>query len=466
MAYMKLLFLTIALLYMGVVGLGQNRVATIDSLLMALHQAKKLNGNVLIAEKGEVIYSRSFGIANEATQQPLNELSIFELASCSKQFTAMAILMLHEKGKLQLDDPMARFIPELAFYQGVTIRHLLHHTSGLPDYMELMERSFDKSTIATNEDIIALFSKTQPPPVFAPNTQYEYSNTGYALLASIIQKASGLSYKEYLQQQIFTPLHMTHSFVHTRRYAPRQVANYAYGYLYDAASNKYLLPDSVAETRMVIWLDGIVGDGCVNATVVDLLKWDRALYTNQLLTKSGMQHLFEVATLNNQSKTQYGMGWAIEDHAIFGKIVSHSGGWPGYVTYIERHISNDKTIIILQNHQNVTIPAKSIRQALYKLPLPVEKTRKEITLPADKLQKLVGTYEIDKALAVNITLQNNQLFAQLTGQQALPLFAESELFFFLKVVDAQIEFTKNEQGEIVKLTIFQNGNTLAATRLK
>ena len=458
--------LTITILLIGQISFGQNRVQKIDSLLTAIHSRGKLNGNILIAEKGKVVYKKSFGIANEEAKQKLNENSIFELASCSKQFTALAIMILKEKGKLNLDDNISKFIPELAFYNSITIRHLLNHTGGLPDYMELMDSLFDKTKIATNKDIITIFAKSQPKISFEPNTKYEYSNTGYALLASIIEKASGETYKTYLQKAIFQPLKMKSTFVHTRRFAPKKINNYAFGYVYSDSLKQYFLPDNLEETKMVIWLDGIVGDGCVNSNVYDLLKWDRALYTNKLLSKEGMNEIFQVATLNDKTQTKYGFGWEIDDNPDFGKIVSHSGGWPGYVTYIDRHITNDRTIIILQNHNNVAIPIKSIRNILYNKPLPTKKDRKEITLTSEQLQKFVGVYEVEKDFEIKISLTNNQLFAQLTGQNAFQIFAESELFFFLKVVDAQLQFEKNEKDEVVKLFLLQNGNKLEAKKIK
>lgn len=462
---MRHLLFAVLVILLGQTTLAQDRIKKLDSLLISMYNAEKLNGNILIAEKGNVIYKKSFGNANEATQQKLNENSIFELASCSKQFTAMAIMILKEKGKLKLDDHFSKYIPELSNYKNITIRNLLNHTSGLPDYMELMDSLFDKSKIATNNDIITLFSKVKPQTLFEPNSKYEYSNTGYALLASIIERVSGQSFAIFLQNYIFNPLKMTNSFVYTRRFEPKKIDNYAFGYIYLDSLKKYILPDSLAETNMVIWLDGIVGDGCVNSTINDLLKWDRALYNNTLISKESMNEVFQVATLNNKSTTKYGFGWGIEENEEFGTIVSHSGGWPGYMTYIDRHISNDKTIIILQNHNNVALPVKSIRNILYNKPLPTQKTRKEIQLTAEQLQRYVGTYVIEKNFELNITLNNTQLFARLTGQSALPIYPENELLFFLKVVDAQLQFEKNEKGEIIKLYLLQNGNKVEANRV-
>ncbi len=455
---------TAAFLLITLLSFGQDRVHRIDSLLHALYAKKKINGNFLIAEKGKVIYSHSFGLANEATKDTLNANSIFELASCSKQFTAMAIMMLKEKGKLDLDNPISQYIPELSYYKGVTVRNLLNHTGGLPDYMELMDSLFDKTRIATNKDMIALFGKHHPKPLFEPNTKYEYSNTGYALLASIIEKASGLSYADYLAKSIFRPLQMTSSFVYTRRLSPRKVDNYAYGYVYSDSLKKYVLPDDLKETSMVVWLDGIVGDGCVNSTVNDLLKWDRALYTNTLLSAAGMKQVFETATIKDGSRTDYGFGWAIENNADFGKLTSHSGGWPGYLTYIDRHVDNDRTIIILQNHEAVTVPIKTIRNLLYNKVMPLPKQRTAITLTTAQLEELVGTYTIQEGMDLNISLNKEQLFVQLTGQDPLPLFAESSSALFLKVVDAQLQVERDGKGMITHLFLLQNGNKIKAVR--
>jgi len=456
--------ITIAILLAGQLVFGQDRIGKIDSLLNSAYASKKVNGNFLIAEKGKIIYNKSFGYANEVTKEELNENSVFELASVSKQFSAMAIMKLKENGKLNLYDDLAKFFPELLMYKDVTIRNLLNHTSGLPDYEEIMDSLFDKSKIAVNEDIIDLYAKHKPKLLFEPNTKWKYSNTGYALLASIIEKVSGMEYGDYLSQVIFKPLKMNSTSVFRRRFTSQKIDNYAFGYVYSDSLKKYFLPDDLAETKYVVYLDGIVGDGTVNSTVIDLLKWDRALYTNKLLSTAGMKEVFEVATLKDKSKTKYGFGWGIDENADFGKIVSHSGGWPGYATYIDRHITNDKTIIMLQNHEGVSMPIKSIRNILYNKSIPADRIRKEITLTAEQLQKFVGTYEIEKDVEVKISLAQDQLFAQLTGQKAYPIFAESNMRFFLKVVDAQLQFEQNEKGEIVKVILMQDGSNTEAKR--
>lgn len=361
---MRVKFLFIFLLF-GEITLGQNKIIKVDSLVSSLYKNEKFNGNILIAEKGKIIYNKSFGLANEATKEKLNTNSIFELASCSKQFTAMGIVILKEKEKLNLDDKISKFIPELSYLDEVSIRNLLIHTSGLPDYLPIMDSLWDKSKIATNKDILEIFRKHEPKLLFQPNTKHEYSNTGYVFLATIIERASGLSYGDFLKKYIFRPLKMKNSFVYNRRLSPKKIDNYALGYLYIKSQNKYILPDDYEKTKMVYWIDGVVGDGTVNSTVIDLLKWDRALYSTKLVSKESITEIFTNGILNDKSLSKHGFGWRILETKEYGKIARHSGGWPGYNTYIERDIDNDKTIIILQNHYNVSTPADEIRSILY-----------------------------------------------------------------------------------------------------
>lgn len=452
-------------LFLAITGsaVAQDKIARIDSVFTAMHAKKQFNGNVLIAEKGNVVYQKSFGLRNEETKEALDANSIFELASVSKQFTAMGIVLLEEKGKLKYDDKLSKFFPELGFYKDVTVRHLLNHTGGLPDYMELMEKHWDHNHIATNKDVISLFATVKPAPVFSAGTKYEYSNTGYALLASIIEKASGMTYADLLKKSIFIPLKMDNTFVYTRRYAPKEVKNYAYGYITDLAGKK-VLPDNFAQTNMVVWLDGIVGDGTVNSTTGDLLKWDRALYSDKLVSKKSRELIFSIPVLPNGEKTGYGFGWIIENNKDFGRIAMHTGGWPGYHTFIEREMDNDKTIIVLQNNDTETrMPANTLRRLLYGLPLNVK--RQEAVVPEDKMKTYIGEYELAPGYAMQITYDNG-LKTQLPGQQRFDLFPESETKFFLKVVDAQVEFFKDDIGNVDRIVLYQNGREMPAKKIK
>jgi CubicO group peptidase (beta-lactamase class C family) len=459
--------LTFVLLLLVQFAFGQNRIQKIDSLLTSVYNSGKLNGNVLIAEKGQVIYNRSFGLANEITHERLNENSVFDLGSIGKQFTAMAIVILKEQGKLNYDDKITKYLPELAVYSNLSIRNLLNHTGGLPDILKLNNDPDANEyysanlvgNVATNKDIITFFSQYKPKLKFEPNTRFEYSNTSYVFLASIIEKISGLTYAEYLDKVIFKPLKMNNTLIGNRVLLPNKTNNYAYDYVYSDSLKKFCSPDSLKDIKIIVLLEGIVGDGGVHSTVNDLLKWDRALYTDTLISYSSMKEIFQRAELNNKTKIPYGFGWSLEDNPDFGKTAFHFGGWVGYSTFIERDIDNDKTIIILQNHSPVTFPINELRHIIYNKPY-----RNEITLSSEQLKKLVGIYEIKKDVVLKISFANEQLFVQLTGQPSFPLFAESEFVFFLKVADAQIQFVKDDDGEITHLLLFQTGNKTEAKR--
>ena len=216
MKYSKQLFF-LALLFAFCIGsYAQDRVAQIDSLFAPVTGKPAFNGNVLIAEKGNIIYQKSFGKADLEKNLPLNSESVFELASVSKQFTAMGIMILKKQNKLSYDDSLRKFFPELP-YHNITVLQLLQHTSGLPDYMPLFNEHWDSTKIAVNSDIIKLLSQYKPDTLFAPGAKWEYSNTGYALLASIIEKVSGKKFGEFLRKNIFEPLGMKRTQVYCRR---------------------------------------------------------------------------------------------------------------------------------------------------------------------------------------------------------------------------------------------------------
>lgn len=328
-----------------------------DTLFTSLAQKGSFNGNVLIAEKGQIVFQKSYGLAIEEQKISLNANSVFELASVSKQFTAMAVVLLQKQGKLKYEDRISKYIPTLDFYGDITIAHLLYHQGGLPDYMDLFEEKWDKSKFATNADVIQMLSTHKLEALFKPGVKYEYSNTGYALLATIIEVSSGKTYGDFLKQHIFKPLGMKHTLVYRSRFAPQRIKNYAMGYEVDSMGVKGLMDDK-GKMFFTYYLDGIVGDGMVNATAGDLLKWDRALYGNTLIQDSDRALIFEPGKTSDGKPTKYAFGWMIDQLEDYGKIANHSGGWSGYVTFIERHLDTDKTIIVLQNNSSdlTTVP--------------------------------------------------------------------------------------------------------------
>jgi CubicO group peptidase (beta-lactamase class C family) len=305
------------------------------------------SGVALIADHGKTVYHRAFGYRDFETKDPMDTASIFELASVSKQFTAMTIMMLEEEGKLNYDDPIEKYIPNLP-YPGITIRHLLTHTSGLPGYQEVMDKYWDKSKVAGNKESIEYLITYHPAKLFEPGEKYEYSNTGYVLLGSIVEKVSGLDFIDFITARIFKPVQMNNTAIRTKE---EKVAlpNMAWGHLYVKEKQRYVKADSFPEFNYSIWLGNRKGPGRISSTSTDLLKWDRALYTENLVKKETLAEAFAPAKLNNDSTTRYGFGWQVGNNAALGKMVHHGGDNPGYKTQIIRYIDTDKTIIVLCN---------------------------------------------------------------------------------------------------------------------
>lgn len=451
---MKNLQILIILLTVANWGHSQSKSAKFHQLFSSLYQEQAFQGNVLIAEKGEIIFEKSYGLADEAAQKKLTKHSIFDLASVSKQFTAMGIVLLQKQGKINYDDLIQKYLPELSFYEGITIKHLLIHTSGLPDYMALMHKHWDKTKFATNQDMIELLAKHKPALLFKPHEKWRYSNTGYALLATIIARVSGQSFGQFLKQNLFTPLKMTHTFVYRRRFAPQKIKNSTHGYIYSRKLKKKILPDQLGKNYYNIYLDGIVGDGMVNSTTRDLLKWDQALYTNQLVSSKDKQLIFASYITQLNKKTGYGFGWMINNNKLYGKYVMHNGHWAGYLTHIERHLTHDKTIIILQNNDSpkIQIPASAVRKILYNLPL-----YKKIELPLQVLKTYAGKYKHTSGKVKKIILENDKLYAVRNPQLKFELQPVAKGKFLIKGFSPEVtyHFLLNQQKEVIKYKITQ-----------
>lgn len=325
----------------------QLKYDTIDSILRSNAVKNSFSGVVLIAEKGKTTYERAFGYREFAGQLPLDKSAVFELASVSKQFTAMVIMMLKEKGLLQYDDLVEKYlaIP----YKGISIRNLLTHTSGLPDYQAIMDAHWDKSKIAGNQDILEYLNTYAPPILFEPGTKYTYSNTGYVLLASIAEKASGRDFIEFCNQEIFYKLNMTHTAIRTLQEKAAE-KNFAIGHIFVKEKNEFIRADSFPSSDYTIWLGNRKGPGRISSTAEDLLKWDQALYTEKLISQSTLEEAFTPTVLKDGKISNYGFGWNIITNNAAGKIVWHNGDNPGYKTQITRFTGKQITLVILCNN--------------------------------------------------------------------------------------------------------------------
>lgn len=306
----------------------QSKEYQIDSLMLKLLNREQFNGSVLVAENGKVIYKKGFGKANIQESLDFTPGTLTYLASLTKQFTAMAIMMLAENKKLSYDDELSKYFSEFPPYADkVTIKILLNHTSGIPDYFSLglVHQGLDNDKVFNSlKKIDALH--------FQPGDKFEYSNSGYVLLAMIIEMVSGLPYSIFLKRNIFDPLNMRCTFVYDTTKA--DIKQKARGY--DIFGNVY-------EYDILT-----TGDGGIYSTVEDLFKWDQALYTEKIVKHSTLNEAFEASVLNDGSISNYGFGWEIIEYNG-KKIVTHAGEFKGFNTFIVRQITDHNTIILLTN---------------------------------------------------------------------------------------------------------------------
>ena len=308
----------------------------IDSFFHSLSRNARFNGNVLVAHNGKILYHASFGVADYKTKAELTDSSEFQLGSVSKQFTAVAVMMLKEQGKLDYDDSIQRFFPDFP-YRGVTVGMLLAHRSGLPNYIYLCGNvCTDQSTLMDNMQVVDMLIKYHPPKYFPPNHKFEYSNTNYCVLAAIVEKVSGVSFAEFLRYKIFMPLGMTHTYIYDKNdtIVPNRVTGYNANYRkagYD-------------------FLDGVVGDKGIYSTAEDVFKWDQALYTDKLLKQATLQEAFKPHS-RWVNEHNYGYGWRL---CIFDgdTLVYHDGWWHGFNAAFMRDVKGKNTIIVLSNHVN------------------------------------------------------------------------------------------------------------------
>lgn len=436
---------------------AQNNLSGFNSYMQAEADLYGFNGNVLVAKAGKVIYQKSFGYADFITKKKLDSNSVFDIGSIAKEFTAVGILMLKDKGKLSLSDPLGKFLPELTNYD-VTIQQLLTHTSGMPDGYDLVEEYFDHSKIATNNDLVDLLATKKPPLYFKPGEDLMYSGTGFNLLASVIEKLSGETYNDYMNEEIFKPLGMSHTMVANFPRNANKISHYAVGYIYNDSLRQYLRADSV----FVDWstyFSGITGEGMIITTTADLLKWDRALNEHLLLTATTQKEMLSIqAAKKTIPLVQFGFGMRVGENQL-GNYNFHNGWFPGYKSMHIHYRADDVTVIVLSNNES---QSEFIADGLATIAL-----SKKIIQPVvhkEIFEKILLTEYTGKYLMpllrppymVNFPVafveKNNTLYIHPFSGADIELKPESATkFFYADGTDQQIEFEKDSNGNIIKV---------------
>ncbi|WP_343615556.1 serine hydrolase [Flavobacterium sp.] len=358
----KLIALCFVLQFFTFTVSAQDKAQKIEQLLSKYNEYGQFNGSALVAENGKVIFKKGFGSANMEWNIPNQPDTKFRLGSITKQFTALLIVKLAEEGKIKLDAPVTTYVPDYPKENGdkITIHHLLTHTSGIPNYTNapnfLKEKARNPYTPA---DFVKTFSSL--PLDFKPGEKFNYSNSGYFLLGYIIEKITGKTYEQYLQETIFTPLKMVNSgFDHSDVILKNRAAGYE-------KNGKKIVNAAYLDMSIPY------AAGSLYSTVEDLYLWDQALYTNKLLSEKSMESLFK-PYIKAWGDESYGYGWSVEDinNGDKGKlkIIEHGGGINGFNTIISR-IPADKNLVVLLNNTGGTVLGEmnaAIRSILYNQP--------------------------------------------------------------------------------------------------
>lgn len=297
------------------------------------------NGGILVAKNGSVIYEKYVGSIDLRKKDTLTDSTSLHIASTSKTFTSIAVLRLIDEKKLSLNDTLDKFFPNFP-YPGITIKMLLSHRSGLPNYLYFISNSkWDKKKFATNEDMLNMMYTEKPNKSFNPDKHFSYCNTNYVLLAMIIEKVTGKTFPEYMQYKYFGPLQMKHTYVFTLKDTLTSVPSFT-------PNGTYWEFDC---------LDATYGDKNIYTTPQDLLKWDQALYTDQIISKATMDSAFAPYSFEKPGTHNYGLGWRLQLLPNGKKVVYHFGKWHGFNAAFARLIDEKATIIILGNKFNRNI---------------------------------------------------------------------------------------------------------------
>ncbi len=309
----------------------------LDSLLQRINKRHDFHGSLLVAKNGKILYDNHVGYADFKKKEPLNETSVFQLASVSKQFTAAAIMLLYERNQIQLTDTVNKFFPDFP-YENITIKNLLNHTSGLPRYFWVAEHEWEQEKAPTNSEMMALLESSKAQRYFKPGRNFDYSNTGYFVLASIVEKISGNSFSAFVKKNIFDPLDMKDSFVFSSE-NDNTIENHLDGYRLYRGWRHLKINTTVN--------DAIVGDKNVYSSSKDLLKWTLGLNSGKLLSKESLNLMHSKGETFYGRKVPYGFGLRINTKDQ--NTIYHYGKWNGFSTGLTEYQDDELVVIILEH---------------------------------------------------------------------------------------------------------------------
>lgn len=420
--------------------------ARFDEIVKPYVDRHAFMGSVLIARGGDLIFSRSYGSANLEWNVPNAATTKFRIGSITKQFTAASILLLEERGKLKVEDPVKKYLPDApAAWDQITIFNLLTHSSGIPNFTSFPTYRSIEPFATSPEKLVALFR--DKPLDFPPGEKFIYSNSGYVLLGYLIEKISGESYESFVQQNILTPVGMKDS---------GYDSNTA---IIERRATGYTLTPKGFTNAGFVHMSIPFSAGALYSTTEDLLRWEQALFAGKLISAASL------TKMTTPFKGGYAFGLLISANS--GRmIVSHNGGIEGFNSAMAYFPETRVAVIVLGN-VNGTAPdelADKLGRVAHGERILAPGDRKEIAVARATLSTYVGVYQFAPTFSIAITLDGDQLYEQATNQPRIPIFAESETRFFLKVVDAQLEFHKAPSGEVTSVVLHQNGRDVTGKR--
>ncbi|WP_421992027.1 serine hydrolase [Qipengyuania sp.] len=440
----------LAMLVAGSSALAQN-AERMEQVVSASADERKFMGAALVAIGDEILLDEGFGSADLEWNIANTPDTKFRIGSVTKQFTAASILLLQERGQLDIDQPVGTYLSDTpASWDAVTLRHLLHHTSGIPNLTDFDDFGTWKYLPTTREKLIARFAER--PLEFTPGEKWSYSNSGYLLLSAVVEDASGKPYAEFVEENIFRPLGMTDTAIDvTSAIVPRRAEGYSPS------------PSGVVNADYVDM--GIPqGAGALYSTTHDLLKWQRGLFGGKVVNTRSLAEMTRPA-VEAVRQSSYGMGLLVTENEE-GTLIWHGGGIEGFNAWLGHDPARDITVVVLANLNGGE--ANTLGQSLTKLARGGEVTlageRATVDLTAQQLAEYAGSYAVTDHFKIAFRVEDGALVTQATGQDAYPVFAEGPDRFFLKVVDAQLAFNRNDENEVVSVTLSQGGSETLATR--
>jgi len=409
---------------------------------------KKFMGSVLVVRGNSVLLNKGYGFANLEWDIPNSPSAKFRLGSITKQFTAASILLLEERGKLKVDDPVKKYMPDApAAWDKITLFNLLTHSSGIPNFTGFPDYASQEPFATTPEQLVARFR--DKPLDFQPGEKMSYSNSGYVLLGYLIEKISGGSYEKFVQENIFTRLGMKDSgYDSNSTIILHRAAGYAPG------------PDGPIHAGFIN-MTVPLSAGALYSTTEDLLRWEQGLFGGKVLSPSSLQKM------TTPFKNDYAFG--LQVHMVNGrKLIDHGGGIEGFNTMLA-YYPEEKLVVIVLGNLNGLAPqeiASKLAAVVHGEKVVMPSEHKEVTVNPKLFNGYIGRYQLAPDFVLTITREDDHLFAQATGQPKFQIFPESDGDYFLKVVDAQITFVTSGNDKASELILHQGGGDQHAKRLE